>query len=927
MIISSNIFEAYLHCATKCWLMSRGEVGLNNVYAEWVLEKNKAYRINGTLRISSGLQNGDYISSPLENLNFRAVLWELASDVTVSSKELESCIHVIEKLPLEDHGKSVQFVPIRFVVSSKLSKFDKLLIAFDIHILAETLKREIPFGKIIYGVGFSCIKVKTSLLVSEVKKIAGKISLLIAADMPPDLVLNRHCPECEYQSRCREKAIEKDDLSLLGGMGEKERKKLHDKGIFTVTQLSYTFRPRRKPKRQRDKREKYHHALKALAIRENKIHIVGIPELKIVGTPVYVDVEGLPDRGFYYLIGVRFWNGEMIEQHSLWADSQKDEEKIWLKFLKLLRGIDHPMLVCYGSYEMTYIKTMCSRYGRPSKRSKIENVFSSVINLLSIIYGRVYFPVTSNGLKEIAGYCGFHWTEIEASGVKSIVWRELWETSGNLSEKEKLIQYNAEDCEALESVTQKVLTLQNPQTEGEVTSDKKTVDISTHKRENVYGFKKNTFLIPGFEEINQAAYWDYQRERVYVKSKTGLKRKHIRIKSSRELPRPNKIILCPPPKSCQFCGSTRLVTFKKVGRITIDLKFSPYSIKRWVTQYKYGLHKCQECGKSFHGEHGLASYSKYGDDLIAYTVYQFIELFLPIGAIERSYNKLFGLNLGSNSIHRFKLYAANSYASTYDALINTICNGKLIHVDETKMSLRDRSCYVWVLTSMEAVVYIYTETRESDYIKTLLINFKGVLVSDFYAGYDSIDCPQQKCLIHLIRDFNNELYKHPYDNELKQVADGFAMLLRPMIDTVARYGLIKYHLNRHLSSVDKYYKKLSSLKLKSEIANTFMKRLEKNKKGLFTFLQYDGVPWNNNNAEHAVKAFVMLRHIIKGVTNEKGLKEYLILLSVCETCKYKGVDFLAFLRSGAKDIDVFAASQGKPESVRITHLTKMAEGP
>jgi hypothetical protein len=54
-------------------------------------------------------------------------------------------------------------------------------------------------------------------------------------------------------------------------MSEMERKKLHSKGISTVTQLSYTFRPRRRPKRMRDKREKYHHSLKALAVREKKI--------------------------------------------------------------------------------------------------------------------------------------------------------------------------------------------------------------------------------------------------------------------------------------------------------------------------------------------------------------------------------------------------------------------------------------------------------------------------------------------------------------------------------------------------------------------------------------------------------------------------------------------------------------------------------
>lgn len=115
---------------------------------------------------------------------------------------------------------------------------------------------------------------------------------MLSTPSPPDLVLNRHCTECEFQARCRQKAIEKDDLSLLSRMTEKERKKFNSKGIFTITQLSYTFRPRRRPKRLSDKREKYHHSLKALAIREKKIHIVDSPELKIEGTPVFLDVEG-----------------------------------------------------------------------------------------------------------------------------------------------------------------------------------------------------------------------------------------------------------------------------------------------------------------------------------------------------------------------------------------------------------------------------------------------------------------------------------------------------------------------------------------------------------------------------------------------------------------------------------------------------------
>jgi len=72
---------------------------------------------------------------------------------------------------------------------------------------------------------------------------------------------------------------------------------------------------------------------------------------------------------------------------------------------------------------------------------------------------------------------------------------------------------------------------------------------------------------------------------------------------------------------------------------------------------------------------------------------------------------------------------------------------------------------------------------------------------------------------------------------------------------------------------------------------------------------FEAVPWNNNNAEHAVKAFARVRNVVGGSSTEKDLEEYLTLLSICETCKYMGVDFLDFLRSGEKDIHVFAESR------------------
>jgi len=120
-----------------------------------------------------------------------------------------------------------------------------LLLAFDAFLLAAAVGRGITVGKIIHGDTHASVKVKTAALIGEVRKQLERIATLLGSPTQPDLILNRHCAECEFQARCRQKAIETNDLSLLAAMSAKERQKFRSKGIFTVTQLSYTFRPRR----------------------------------------------------------------------------------------------------------------------------------------------------------------------------------------------------------------------------------------------------------------------------------------------------------------------------------------------------------------------------------------------------------------------------------------------------------------------------------------------------------------------------------------------------------------------------------------------------------------------------------------------------------------------------------------------------------
>ena len=266
----------------------------------------------------------------------------------------------------------------------------------------------------------------------------------------------------------------------------------------------------------------------------------------------------------------------------------------------------------------------------------------------------------------------------------------------------------------------------------------------------------------------------------------------------------------------------------------------------------------------------------------------------------------FGLTLYPQEILRFRSMMARFYEPCYKKLLDIILSGGLLQIDETEVKLRNGKAYVWVFVTSEYVVYMHRTTREGDFLQDLLMDFKGVLVSDFYAAYDSLKCRQQKCLIHLIRDMNQDLLNNPFDEELQSITGPFGILLRQIITTIDEHGLKYRHLKKHKRDVAKFFYFLAAQMYRSETAELYRDRLIKYQDKLFTFIEYDGVPWNNNNSENAIRRFAYYRDSNPGRLKETGLKEYLVLLSLCHTCHYKNISFLEFLLSREKDIDAFS---------------------
>ena len=131
----------------------------------------------------------------------------------------------------------------------------------------------------------------------------------------------------------------------------------------------------------------------------------------------------------------------------------------------------------------------------------------------------------------------------------------------------------------------------------------------------------------------------------------------------------------------------------------------------------------------------------------------------------------------------------------------------------------------------------------------------------------------------------DDLLKYPFNEEIKGIGQRFTLLLKSIIETIDQCGLKTKFLRGHKPSVENFYEQLSSCDYKTDVAIYYQERFNKNRNKLFTFLDYDDVPWNNNNAEHTIKAFAKLRRILEHETEDKGINdEFSFLISLLSMC-------------------------------------------
>jgi hypothetical protein len=153
------------------------------------------------------------------------------------------------------------------------------------------------------------------------------------------------------------------------------------------------------------------------------------------------------------------------------------------------------------------IAELAKRYETP-----LGGLTTRLVNVNTFIYGKLYFPVRSNKLKDLGKCVGASWRAAEASGLQSLVWRHQWEDTREDAYKDRLLTYNAEDCRALLALTADLTTLQ------ESADTERGVDFADQPKQHATARGEDIHC--AFNSILQSAHTTYTSNRIRLRSTT-----------------------------------------------------------------------------------------------------------------------------------------------------------------------------------------------------------------------------------------------------------------------------------------------------------------------------------------------------------------------------------------------------------------------
>lgn len=243
-----------------------------------------------------------------------------------------------------------------------------------------------------------------------------------------------------------------------------------------------------------------------------------------------------------------------------------------------------------------------------------------------------------------------------------------------------------------------------------------------------------------------------------------------------------------------------------------------------------------------------------------------------------------GLHVSVGTINQCIHEAGRALSAVLPEIINEIRQAELLYADETSWKESKAALWLWVFTCATATLFIVGR-REKRVAQKILCGFDGWLMSDGYQVYRDYEW-RLRCWAHLIRKARG--LAESTEQQAQKFGKRTLQTLEAVMDSIyqarenpteaglyqqqaIRLGLFWKFCDEHWNCEHKKTK---------ELAREFCYDWD----AIWRILEYPSLPLTNNEAERALRHWVISRRISFGTRTPEGTAVFTSIASVIDTC-------------------------------------------
>ena len=290
----------------------------------------------------------------------------------------------------------------------------------------------------------------------QLHQALGRLEAELQQTSAPALTQDRRkCTLCSWRRSCNAVAESQGELSQVSGIGGKRQELLQELGLINRAALAESnpdwlcsqLEARGEPKPELGLELIAQAQVQERGLAQRLNPEAPLPELSTAPGVLIYDIESDPDARDDFLHGFlllrrqadgNFGPAAAAPYRPVLALQEHGEDRLWLRLQKLLAAHPNWPVLHYGETEAISLRRLAARQGSAPP--------SGLIDLHQRVRSHWRLPVTSYGLKAVAHWRGFHWSQPAAEGARCVLWWRQWRARGNRHHLQRIFRYNRDDC-------------------------------------------------------------------------------------------------------------------------------------------------------------------------------------------------------------------------------------------------------------------------------------------------------------------------------------------------------------------------------------------------------------------------------------------------------------------------------------------------